>query len=135
MSEKQAVLDANETFYTAFRDRDMLAMETIWSAQALVSCIHPGWAPLIGRAPVIESWGAILSNPGSPEISCSDMKVFLHGENALVVCQENLPRAQLLASNWFAEENGVWHIVHHHAGPGPQLAVSNTAPLNGGMVH
>ena len=68
MSDEQAVLDANEAFYTAFRDRDMAAMEEIWAAEAPVCCIHPGWAPLIGRTPVIESWAAILSDPGAPEI-------------------------------------------------------------------
>ncbi len=135
MSDEQAVLDANEAFYTAFRDRDMAAMEEIWAAEAPVCCIHPGWAPLIGRTPVIESWAAILSDPGAPEISCGDMNAFLQGESALVVCREILPQAQLLASNWFAQENGVWRLVHHHAGPGPQLAVASAAPPDGGMVH
>ncbi|MBR46077.1 MAG: DUF4440 domain-containing protein [Rhodospirillaceae bacterium] len=135
MSEEQAVLDANEAFYAAFRNRDMAAMDDIWAAEAPVCCIHPGWAPLIGRAAVIESWAAILSDPGAPEINCGDRNVSLHGESALVVCQEVLPQAQLLASNCFARENGVWRLVHHHAGPGPQLAVASAAPPDSGTVH
>lgn len=135
MSDEQTVLDANEAFYAAFRNRDITGMEEIWAATAPVCCIHPGWTPLIGRATVIESWAAILSDPGAPPISCSNMNAFLHGGSALVLCQENLPQAQLLASNWFIHENGLWRLLHHHASPGPQLAVANAAPRDGGMVH
>jgi len=135
MSEKQAVLDANEVFYEAFRNRDMATMEEIWAANVSVCCIHPGWAPLIGRAPVIESWAAILSDAGAPEISCGNANAFLHSATALVVCREILPQAELLASNWFVQEKGLWRIAHHHAGPGSQLAVASSIPPDGGTVH
>lgn len=135
VSEEQAVLNVNETFYAAFRNRDMATMEEIWAAEVPVCCIHPGWAPLIGRAPVIESWGAILSDPGAPEISCSDMNIFLHNTGALVVCREILPQAQLLASNCFAQENGEWRIIHHHASPGPQMAMANVTPPDVNTLH
>ena len=135
MSEEQAVLDANEAFYTAFRNRDMAGMQEIWAVSAPVCCIHPGWAPLVGRATVIESWVAILSDPGAPEISCSNMNTLLHRDSALVVCQEILPQAHLLASNWFANENGLWRLVHHHAGPGPQLARASAASSDSSTVH
>jgi hypothetical protein len=135
MSDEQAVLDANKAFYEAFAGRDMAAMERIWASEALVCCIHPGWAPLVGRAPVIESWAAILSDPGAPEISCGESKAILHGASALVVCRENLPMNQLLASNLFVLENGAWRLARHHAGPGPQLAVASAAPGGGGTVH
>jgi hypothetical protein len=135
MSDEQAVLDANQAFYAAFTGRDMAAMERIWAHQAAVCCIHPGWAPLIGRAPVLESWAAILADPGALEISSGDAHVMLHGASALVVCHEFLPQGQLLASNQFVMENDAWHLVHHHAGPGPQVAVASAARDGGGTVH
>ena len=135
MSDKHAVLEANEAFYAAFRNRDVAGMEKIWAVTAPVCCIHPGWTPLIGRKLVIESWATILSNPSAPQISCSDMNVFLHGGSALVVCQEILPQAQLLASNWFVHENDLWRLVHHHAGPSPPPVVASTSPQDGGTVH
>ena len=79
MSDEQAALDTHQAFYTAFAARDMAAMERIWAHEARVCCIHPGWAPLIGRAPVIESWAAILSDAGAPEISCGDSNAILKG--------------------------------------------------------
>ena len=135
MSDEQAVLVANKAFYTAFAARDMAAMERIWAHEASICCIHPGWAPLVGRAPVIESWATILSDPGAPEISCGETKAFLHGHSALVVCREFLPHGQLLASNLFVLENGAWRLAHHHAGPGPQLAVASATRGGGGTVH
>ncbi|HJN60958.1 MAG TPA: nuclear transport factor 2 family protein [Alphaproteobacteria bacterium] len=41
MSDEQAVLDANQAFYTAFAGGDMAAMERIWAREAPVCCIHP----------------------------------------------------------------------------------------------
>jgi len=135
MSDEQAVLQANQAFYTAFATRDMAAMEQIWAHEATVCCIHPGWAPLVGRAPVIESWAAILSDPGAPEISCGNANAILHHQSALVMCHEYLPQGHLLASNFFVLENGAWYLVHHHAGPGPQIAVASAMRPDGGTVH
>jgi hypothetical protein len=135
MSDEQAVLQANQAFYTAFATRDLATMEQIWAHDATICCIHPGWAPLVGRAPVIGSWAAILSDPGAPEISCGDAHAILHHQSALVMCHENLPHGHLLASNFFVLENGAWHLVHHHAGPGPQIAVASAMRPDGDTVH
>ncbi|MDA0229648.1 MAG: nuclear transport factor 2 family protein [Proteobacteria bacterium] len=135
MRDEQAVLQANQAFYTAFATRDLAAMEQIWAHEATICCIHPGWAPLVGRAPVIESWAAILSDPGAPEISCGDASAILHHQSALVMCHEYLPQGHLLASNFFVLENNAWHLVHHHAGPGPQIAVASSMRPDGGTVH
>ncbi len=134
MSDEQAVLQANQAFYTAFATHDIARMEQIWAYEATVCCIHPGWAPLVGRAPVIESWAAILSDPDAPKISCGDAHAILHHQSALVTCYEVLPQSHLLASNFFVLENGAWHLVHHHAGPGPQIAVAS-AMRSDSTVH
>ena len=135
MSDEQAVLQANQAFYTAFATRDMAAMEQIWAHEATVCCIHPGWAPLVGREAVIESWATILSDPGAPEISCGDANAILHHQSAVVMCHEYMPQGHLLASNFFVLENGAWHLVHHHAGPGPQIAVASAMRPDGRTVH
>ncbi len=49
MSDEQAILEANQTFYAAFATRDMAMMEQVWALEAPICCIHPGWAPLLGR--------------------------------------------------------------------------------------
>ena len=135
MSDEQAILEANQAFYTAFATRDMEGMERIWALEAPICCIHPGWAPLVGRSAVIKSWAAILSNPGAPEIRCGDAQAIIHGQSALVLCREILPQGHLLASNLFVRENDAWRLAHHHAGPGPQMAAASAAPGESGTVH
>jgi ketosteroid isomerase-like protein len=135
MSDEQEILDANQAFYTAFATQDVEKMAQIWAEKAPVCCIHPGWAPLVGRRAVIQSWTAILSDPGALEISCADIQVVMHDSSAVVVCQEILPQGQLLATNLFVRENKSWRLAHHHAGPGPQLATASAAPPDGGTVH
>lgn len=117
MSEREAVLFANEAFYRAFADRDMVAMEEVWATRAEVVCIHPGWGPLEGREKVMEGWDGILSNPASPNISCRDARAYVRGEMAFVVCYEGIDGQYLIATNVFVHEDGLWRIVHHQAGP------------------
>jgi ketosteroid isomerase-like protein len=110
------VLAANESFYRAFASRDFARMESLWSETAAVTCIHPGWAAVIGRAPVIASWRSILASPESPHVVCSDATAYAHGDSAYVICEERIAGAVLVATNIFVRERGAWKLVHHHAG-------------------
>lgn len=116
MQDSDAVLAANLHFYHAFTTRDVAAMERIWARRAPVVCVHPGWPPLADREAVIESWRGIFANPDAPRIACYDEQVFLYGDTALVVCEEELDGGTLIASNWFVREDGAWRLVHHQAG-------------------
>jgi len=42
--------------------------------------------------------------------------VFLYGDVALVLCEEELDGGTLAASNLFIREDSEWRIAHHHAG-------------------
>ena len=70
MPEHAAVLFANDAFYLAFANRDLDAMEDIWAKETSITCIHPGWEPLLGRDEVMESLEAILNNSPATNISC-----------------------------------------------------------------
>jgi hypothetical protein len=117
MTDNDAVLAANLEFYRAFAERDFTAMEALWAKGVPVACTHPGWAPLTDRDEIIESWRGILANPDSPRAACQDEEVFLWGAVAMVICEETLPGNTLTATNLFLKADGVWRIVHHHAGP------------------
>ena len=69
MSDIDAVLFANEVFYVSFASGDVDAMDELWSSQAPISCIHPGWESLSGREDVVESWRSIIRG-GAPAIRC-----------------------------------------------------------------
>jgi ketosteroid isomerase-like protein len=116
MTDSDAVLAANLEFYRAFTARDLVAMEALWAQQSPVVCIHPGWPALTERDAVMESWRRILSDPDAPRIACYDERVQMHGDVALVVCEEELDGGTLVASNLFVRENGAWRIAHHQAG-------------------
>jgi ketosteroid isomerase-like protein len=116
MTDNDAVLAANLEFYRAFAARDLAAMDGLWALRAPVACLHPGWTALKERNAIMESWQEILSNPDAPRIACFDEQVFLYGNAALVLCEEELDGGTLAASNLFIREDDEWRIVHHHAG-------------------
>ena len=141
--QRPAILFANDAFYTAFATGDLAAMDAVWAKRAPVCCIHPGSAALKERDAIMESWRGILSAPakeparpdrGAPSntrqtaaIRCARPEVFLIGDVAWVACHEILPNGILIATNIFVPEDGVWRMVHHHAGPAPPMDASDEA--------
>jgi len=123
VSDETELLAANEAFYAAFRARSMAAMEAIWSARADLLCVHPGWAPLLGREAVLGSWQRILSNAGNPRLIARDARVIPMGEGACVLCIEVAGEGSMVATNLFVREDGRWRLLSHHAGP-----VASAAP-------
>ena len=117
METGQRVLFANEAFYQAFAMGDFLTMDSLWSTQHPLICIHPGHAPLLKREEIMESWKAILEQGGTQGITCLEPQASVYGSTALVVCYETLGGNHLIATNGFVEEEGNWLMVHHQAGP------------------
>ncbi len=128
MSEHDAVLFANEAFYLAIVNRDVDAMRRMW-AEEPVACLHPGWAALVGRRDVLDSWERILSHEASPKIVCREPRALIHGDVAVVVCYEQIERDLLVATNIFRRDGRQWRMVHHQAGPtAAQLPPEEPAP-------
>lgn len=117
LSDRDAVLFANDAFYRAFADRDLKAMEKLWSDKLPVCCLHPGWGPVFDLQEILKSWAAILMNPASPEIKCRDARAHVYGDVASVICFEELPAGTLVTTNIFHREENVWKMIHHQAGP------------------
>lgn len=114
--DESALLAANAAYYRAFAGRDLAAMETLW-AQEGVSCVHPGWQALIGRARVMASYRDILGNSSQPAVVARDEKALIDGEDGRVFCIEEVGGALLLATNWFRLIDGQWRLLHHQASP------------------
>jgi hypothetical protein len=66
---------------------------------------------------VMSSWREILLDAEAPKIRCEQPHAFAVGDAGIVTCIELLADAALAATNVFARENGLWHLVHHQAGP------------------
>lgn len=134
MKELETLLFANEAFYRAFADRDLDALEGMWSVTAPVVCIHPGWPPLHGREQVMESWTAILTGPNPPLIEEYGATAHLVGNMGLVTCYEKIHEDWLVATNLFVREGNGWALCHHQSGPaaGPpeEDEIDPPKPLN-----
>lgn len=133
MSQRNAVLFANEAFYLAFNGRDYAAMDALWAKNAPVSCIHPGGGPIFDREAVMASWQSILGHDSSAAIQFHAPRVRMLGEHAVVVCFEEIAGNMLIATNVFAREGRAWKVVHHQAGPTaetpPRAASSDKGPI------
>lgn len=134
MSDTEAVLFANETFYRAFADKDMDVMADLWSRDNPVSCLHPGWGPLFDRSEVISSWAAILNAPEAPGIRCLSPKALLFQDVGTVICFEQLDAGLMVATNIFIREGSLWKMVHHQGGPTSVDAPAERSPA-GGSIH
>ena len=107
---------ANDNFYLAFNSRDLDQMSELWAVDYPCVCIHPGWAPLLGRDEVLESWESIFSGQESDiQIVCHSPRVFSQGDLFSVICYEQLPAGWLVATNNFVIDAGNVRMVHHQA--------------------
>ena len=113
---EQQVLFANEAFYLAFSQKDLAAMDALWSETAPLVCVHPGWLRLTDRAEIMGSWRAILENPAQPGMDFLEPVAHGHGALQLVTCYEALPGGICLATNGFIREDESWKMVLHHSG-------------------
>ena len=126
MADPDDVRAANLAFYQAFEANDLDAMAAVWSEEAPISCVHPGWEPIVGRDAVLESWEAIFRGTKSISFTLRNAHMMLAGDVAWILLVEEIDaahedgqrlRASTLATNVFVREQGVWRLVHHHAGP------------------
>ena len=121
----ERLIDVNQNFYEALASGEFDEMQRIWSDADDVTCIHPGWGPVVGREAVMRSWETILENP--PQITCSEPRAYVSGESAYVIAYENLGEGRLTATNLFRLEADEWKMIHHQAGiarptPSPENA-------------
>ena len=134
MSDTESLLFANEAFYRAFADKDMDAMDDLWSRDQPVSCIHPGWGPLFDRSEVLSSWAAILGAPEAPNIHSVNPTVQIYGDLGTVICFEKLQGGTLVATNIFVRQGSVWKMIHHQGAPTSVQAPDQETP-SGSAVH
>ena len=116
MTDEDAILAANAAYYRAFSTGDVAAMTRIWAEDG-VSCVHPGWPPLIGRADVLDSYRNILANPSRPRIVHREDTAIVTGAEGRVVCIEIVADAALAATNCYRRIDGAWRMTHHQASP------------------
>ena len=131
MANSDAVRRANEAFYAAFATADMAAMTAVWARDLPVAVIHPGTLPLTGRERVLQSWREILAPATAVDIVCVDPQLQLHGDVAVVLCQERINGHLLAASNTYRRTAEGWFLVLHQAG----AVATMVASARSSVVH
>lgn len=132
MSDQDSAITANEKFYKAFNARDLSAMKEIWSSHQNVTCVHPGWSPLNGFEPIIDSWQGIFKNSGNMDIQISDINMLTSNDLAWVSCVEKLYTiashgvlaSKVFSTNLFKLNKDGWKMIMHHASPMPSMPES-----------
>ena len=127
MAKDSKIIAANAAFYAAFSAGDFAGMERMWADDDGISCIHPGWPAIVGRATVIGSWRDILRSPGRPDVLCQKPYAIISGDGGRVLCIEQVGSLALAASNHFMRIDGAWRLVHHQSSP--------IAPFAGEFAH
>ncbi|GGO89481.1 nuclear transport factor 2 family protein [Wenjunlia tyrosinilytica] len=122
---------ANTEFYEAIESGDLDRMSALWLDDE-VSCVHPGWPVLRGRAEVLRSYALIMANTEYIQFFLTDVEVAVLGETALVTCTENIlsggPAEEdgstgplvgglVVATNVFRRTPGGWKLWSHHGSP------------------
>ena len=132
MPDQDSAITANEKFYKAFNARDLSAMKEIWSSHQNVICVHPGWSPLNGFEPIMDSWQGIFKNSGNMDIQISDINMLTSNDLAWVSCVEKLYTiashgvlaSQVFSTNLFKLNKDGWKMIMHHASPMPAMPES-----------
>ncbi|CAB9504251.1 Inherit from bactNOG: 3-dehydroquinate dehydratase [Seminavis robusta] len=106
-------------FYDAFSNGDLEAMETVWSTESDVRCVHPGLPSIEGREAVMASWKQIFSGgKGKFSIEPARVQIEICGLTAICTCVEKAEGGgQLEALNIYKREGGSWRMTLHMAGP------------------
>ena len=124
-ADKQAVLAANQAFYTAFTNRELKSMNLVWWQGASSLCIHPGGQILRGWDEIQASWSTIFRHTDLLEIDLEILKVEIDRSLAYVVVQEMVlqssqgrrVKAPSTATNIFQKMAQKWYLIHHHGSP------------------
>lgn len=125
MSDREAVLEANQAFYRAFESLDIDKMSEVWLKEPNIICIHPGWPKLSGWGPVMESWTRIFDSTFEMKFELGEIDLMIGGDLAVAVVQENITqsgydgsaRTQVVATNVFERVGEKWWLAVHHGSP------------------
>ena len=135
-AEREAILQANDSFYRALEHFELDTMAALWLPEPWVRCVHPGWEVLVGWESIRKSFEQIFESTAWIRVipTVADARVF--GEVAIVTCSENITAqnedevgvAVAQATNLFQRVEDRWRMIHHHASPAP---VKVTQPFSG----
>ncbi len=124
---------AEYAFYVAIEGADLEAMMTVWEPSETIVCIHPLGPRLQGPQQIRASWRQILNSgvrlrfriEGVQGLMQGDLAVRIVYEHITVLGTDEQPAQPVIATNIYRRTPVGWHIILHHASPGPAITVSH----------
>jgi ketosteroid isomerase-like protein len=140
-SKIEAVRLANEAFYQAFEKLDIRSMEPLWSKEAHVKCVHPGWEARLGWKDVRDSWVVIFNHTHEIKFEVDVLDITVNGEWGWTLCVEQIStqdqgkwvNGRVIGTNLFEHRNGQWLLIHHHGSP--QLTIEEKSSDDSSNGH
>lgn len=119
--------DAEDAFYDAFEEGDIVKMMGTWADNDDIACVQPMHEQIQGRAAVHSSWEQVFSAGIEIEIEIYHKQWIETPNTAIHIVHQQLTfgnnRAQrppaLIATNIYLRDDQGWHLVMHHASPPP----------------
>ena len=115
-------IQVEDSFYEAFRKRDLELMQKVWDTSDDVICIHPGSSRIYSFDLIIASWQQIFSAPQATEIDVTEPMYKLAESIAIHYVKENLSVEKqtigtVYATNIYQQTANGWKMIAHHATP------------------
>ena len=115
-------MQVEESFYTAFHQRDLVLMRQVWEQSDDVICIHPGSLRIYSFKLIIASWKQIFSAPQATSIEITEPVYKVEENIAIHYVRENLsirgrPLGSVYATNIYRQSTTGWKMIAHHASP------------------
>ena len=113
-------LQVEESFYKAFRQRDIELMKNVWDNSNEVICIHPGSARIYSFDLIIASWQQIFSSQEPASINISEPVYRLDKNLSVHYVKEILSVndkdvGSVYATNIYHDTSNGWKMIAHHA--------------------
>lgn len=115
-------MQVEESFYKAFRNRDLDLMQQVWDQSDDVICIHPSSPRIYSFDLIIASWQQIFSAPQATNIDTAEQVYKLDETIAIHYVKENLSVnnqsvGSVYATNIYHQTSAGWKMIAHHASP------------------
>lgn len=118
---------AEYAFYSAIEGLNLKAMMAVWEVSDIIVCVHPMGPRLQGVHQVRESWRQIFNSniqlrfriAGTHKLYQDNLALHIVYEHITVIGAEEQPAQPIIATNIYRRQQQSWHLVVHHASPGP----------------
>ncbi len=117
--------DAEDAYYDAIDEGDLVAMRRVWDSSPEIACLLP-MQPLLQGEAVMEGWKHALDPKYGVEITVRHLSWIEQGDTAIHLVEESVtlkgssrPQPPIYATNIYRRGSEGWLMVLHLNAPAP----------------